>query len=132
MTAATPRVAQGTPNGRRLGVAVGALTLAVALLVGGTIIRSGWLSPAPSRQSPDVTVTVGGYTGIPYTPTRQLQSNATGGYTGIPYTPTRQLPSAGTGGYTGIPYTPTRVGNPEQLPGLHGGSGASIRMRIAQ
>ena len=63
---------------------------------------------------------VGGYTGIPYTPSRSL---GVGGYTGIPYTPTRQLQSVG--GYTGIPYTPTRVEAPEQLPGLHGGSGAS-------
>ncbi len=101
MSAAAPRVAQEAPNGRRLGIALGALTLAVALLVGGTIVRQAGMLSATQQ----ATVTsVGGYTGIPYTPTRQLQS--VGGYTGIPYTPTRQLQSVG--GYTGIPYTPTR------------------------
>ena len=131
MSAATPRVSQGTSDGRRLGIAVGALTLAVALVVGATIVRqAGTLSAAPSDQG--VTVSVGGYTGIPYTPTRLAPVVSVGGYTGIPYVPTRQLPKAGTGGYTGIPYTPTRVDAPAQLPGLHGGTGDSSRTYSGQ
>ena len=106
----TPR-RPGASNGRRLGLAVGVLTLALALLVGATIVRqTGMLSAAPAAPTPGSPErrwlhrhpvhpdpqlqSVGGYTGIPYTPTRQLQS--VGGYTGIPYTPTR---SSGVGGY---------------------------------
>jgi hypothetical protein len=125
MSAATPRVAQGASGGRRLGVAVGVLTLAVALLVGAMIIRQAGTLPASPQ---GVTVSGGGYTGIPYTPTRQLRNE--GGYTGIPYTPTRQLRNEG--GYTGIPYTPTRVDAPAQLPGLHGGSEDSSRTYSGQ
>ena len=91
MSAATPGVVQKSPD-RRLGIAVGVLTLAVALLVGGIIVRqAGQLSTAPSTG--EQTLSVGGYTGIPYTPTRQAPSVSVGGYTGIPYTPTRQAPA---------------------------------------
>ncbi len=89
MSAATPRVAPGASDGRRIGIAVGALVLAVALLVGAAIVRQTGVLSAPSTDSQGVTVSVGGYTGIPYTPSRSLGA-AVGGYTGIPYTPTRQ------------------------------------------
>ncbi len=46
MTAAAPRTANGTPDLRRVGVALGALTLAVALLV--TVAASG----RPASQQP--------------------------------------------------------------------------------
>jgi hypothetical protein len=72
MTAATPRTAQGTPDLRRIGVAVGALTLAVALLVGVAVVRQAGGSSATTPAQSDnliVTGTNGGginYTGIPY------------------------------------------------------------------
>ncbi len=53
MTAAAPRTEHGTPDLRRVGVAVGALTLAVALLVAVAFIRQdGGPSAATSGQVP--------------------------------------------------------------------------------
>ena len=77
MTATAPRTANGTPDLRRVAVAVGALTLAVVLLVAVAFVR-----PA------------GGPSATTSSPTKGLSVHGTGGYTGIPYTPTRPAPKA--------------------------------------
>ena len=77
MTAATPRTANRTPDLRRVGVAVGAMTLAVALVVTVAVVRQAGSSSATTPVKSDnliVTGTNGGginYTGIPYPAPRQ-------------------------------------------------------------
>jgi hypothetical protein len=124
MTAATPRTANGTPDLRRLAVALGAITLAVALLVAVAFVRpAGSPSAATSGQAHELVVngTNGGgirYTGIPY-PARD------GGrirFTGIPYQAVhRNLVVNGTNGggirYTGIPYPSSGPEAPGKMPG---------------
>jgi hypothetical protein len=101
MSAAAPRTAQETPDMRRVGVAIGALTLAIALVVAGTAIRqAGTQSVAVPAHAQELSV--GGYTGIPYTPSAHKELSV--------------------GGYTGIPYTPSaHDATPSPLPALHGG-----------
>ena len=109
MTAATPRTANRTPDLRRVGVAVGAMTLAVALLVTVAVGRQAGSSSATTPVKSDnliVTGTNGGginYTGIPYpAPRNDIVVKGTNGgginYTGIPYRwpspPRRRCPAS--------------------------------------
>ena len=105
-----PRTAHSTPDLRRVGVAVGAMTLAVALVV--TLPSFG----RPVRRP------------RPRPPVRNLIVTGTNGgginYTGIPYpAPGNDLVVTGTNGgginCTGIPY-PVAQPAPKPLPGLHG------------
>ena len=98
MTAAAPRTASGAPDLRRVGVALGALTLAVALLVTVAVVRpAGGPSAASSGQGRELIVngTNGGairYTGIP---TRPPAPTSPGARSALPGSPIR--PCAGTG-----------------------------------
>jgi hypothetical protein len=133
MTAAAPRIAQGTPDLRRIGVVVGALTLAVALLVAMAVVRpAGGPSGASSSQAHELVVkgTNGGairYTGIPYAAPGTDATRSTIRFTGIPYQAvhknqavSKKLVVNGTQGggirYTGIPYPPRQV-TPGKMPG---------------
>ena len=122
MTTAAPRTAHRTPDLRRVGVAVGAVTVAVALVVGVAAVRQAGTSSATS-------------TG----PARNLVVTGTNGgginYTGIPY-PARGngLVVTGTNGgginYTGIPYSVAQPA-PKPLPGLHGNASAPSGVDIS-
>jgi hypothetical protein len=85
MSASAPRISKEAPDMRRVGVALGALTLAVALVVAGTVARQAGTQTA-NQAAQAHKLSVGGYTGIPYTPSRSNELSV-GGYTGIPYTP---------------------------------------------
>ena len=111
MTAAAPRTASGAPDLRRVGVALGALTLAVALLVTVAVVRpAGGPTTTVTGQGRELIVkgTNGGairYTGIPYA----APGNSRIRFTGVPYQAVRRgLVVNGTNGggirYTGIPY----------------------------
>ena len=123
MTAAAPRTANGTPDLRRVGVALGALTLAVALLVTVAVVRpAGGSTTTVTGQGRELIVkgTNGGairYTGIPYA----APGNSRIRFTGVPYQAVRRgLVVNGTNGggirYTGIPY-PSGQEAPGQMPG---------------
>jgi hypothetical protein len=100
MSATAPRLAQGTSDQRRLGVALGLLTAAVALLVAvtvGQIVARSSVAPATSKTDAHrlvISGTNGGgveYTGIPLPAPgnahRLVISGTNGGgveYTGIP------------------------------------------------
>ena len=122
MTAATPRTANRTPDLRRVGVAVGAMTLAVALIVTVAVVRQAGSSSVTTPTKSDnliVTGTNGG--GI--------------NYTGIPYpAPGNDIVVKGTNGggiyYTGIPY-PVAQPAPKALPGLHGNPSAPSGVDIS-
>ena len=145
MTAAAPRTANGTPDLRRVGVSLGAMTLAMALLVAlalavALLIAVAFVRPAAgpsatvSGQAHELVVkgTNGGairYTGIPY----PAPGNSRIRFAGVPYQAVRRgLVVSGTNGggirYTGIPY-PSAQPTPKPLPTRHGGP---ARMRIAQ
>ena len=124
MTAAAPRTASGAPDLRRVGVALGALTLAVALLVTVAVVRpAGGPTTTVTGQARELIVkgTNGGairYTGIPYA----APGNSRIRFTGVPYQAVRRgLVVNGTNGggirYTGIPY-PSGEEAPGQMPGL--------------
>ena len=128
MTAAAPRTANGTPDLRRAGVALGAVTLAVALLVTVAVVRpAGGPSATSSGQAHELVVngTNGGgirYTGIPYPAPGTDITKSTIRFHGIPYQAVRRnLVVNGTSGgairYTGIPY-PSGQEAPSQMPGL--------------
>ncbi len=119
MSAAAPHIAQGTPDARRLGVALGALTLAVALLVGVAITqqaaRSGSAPASSQARELLINLPTGGglrYTGIPYLPRTDAAAGGTRS-TVIPYQARsrsggRVIDHAGSGTlYTGIPYAPS-------------------------
>ena len=122
MTAAAPRTAHGTPDLRRVGVAVGALTVAVALVVGVAAVRQAGTSSATSTgQSRNLVVTGTNGGGI--------------NYTGIPYpAPGNDIVVKGTNGgginYTGIPY-PVPQPAPKALPGLHGNPSAATGVDVS-
>jgi hypothetical protein len=127
MTAAAPRTAQGTPDLRRVGVAMGAMILAVALLVTVAVVRqTGGPSAASSSQAHELVVkgTNGGgirYTGIPYAAPGSDATRSTIRFNGIPYQAVhKNLVVSGTHGgglrYTGIPYPPTQSA-PGKMPG---------------
>ena len=88
MSVSAPRISKAAPDMRRVGVAIGALTLAVALVVAGTVVRQSE-SQAANQGAQSHKLSAGGYTGIPYTPSTQSNKLSAGGYTGIPYTPSR-------------------------------------------
>jgi len=127
MTAAAPRTATGTPDLRRVGVALGALTLAVALLATVAVVRpAGGPSAASSGAAHELIVngTNGGairYTGIPYAAPGSDVTKSTIRFTGIPYQAVRRnLVVSGTNGggirYTGIPY-PSGQEDAGKMPG---------------
>jgi len=68
MTAATPRIANRTSDGRRLGVVMGILIVAAALLVAVVVGQQAAKSSATSATGTSHELTVGPirYTGIPY------------------------------------------------------------------
>ena len=133
MTAATPRTASGAPDLRRVGVALGAMTLAVALLVTVAVVRpAGGSTTTVTGEGRKLIVkgTNGGairYTGIPYA----APGNSRIRFTGVPYQAVRRgLVVKGTNGggirYTGIPY-PVAQPAPKALPGLHGSPSGATR-----
>jgi len=110
MSAATPRIASNAPDLRQLGIAVGALILAVALVVAATISRQSAAPsvPLPGAQAP--AVHDHGWSDAAAAPKTLVIAGSNGGgleYTGIPY-PNRILVVSGMNGggleYTGIPY----------------------------
>jgi hypothetical protein len=130
MSATAPRTISNAPDARQLGVAVGALILAVALVVGVTVSRQasststaplaapapvvhdhGWSEAAPLAapahdngwSSTDVSAPNASAPGL------VIRGTKGGGilYTGIPsYVPTFVVTGTNAGGiqYTGIPY----------------------------
>ena len=128
MSAATPRTISNAPDLRQLLVAVGALILAVALLVAVTISRQtsfeaapaaapatvnhdhGWSSSAAGSQDLVVRTADGGivYMGIPYTPAADSEFV----YTGYPSLGRELFVRTQNGGirYMGIPYATPDAG----------------------
>ena len=133
MSAATPRTISNAPDLRQLLAAVGALILAVALLVAVTISRQTVVrgrprprfpprsptttagAPAPASQDLVVSSANGGiqYTGIPYVTFPQASAPVATGIVAAPAVPYVTFPQAKglvvatqNGGilYTGIPY----------------------------
>jgi hypothetical protein len=121
MSATVSRTNQASPDMRQVTIALGALTLAVAMLVGVTVVRQssgqadaaplavtapvvhdrGWSSAGSEPAVLKIRGTSGGsltYTGIPYAAPGELTVNGTGGgslnYTGIP----SAAPGSGTTG----------------------------------
>jgi hypothetical protein len=96
MSATASRTITTAPESRQLGMAVGALVLAVALLAGLAISRqASFQGSAPDVAAPAAahdhgwSVGVGGPLGGATVDRGEIQ------YTGIPYTPTRSNPSTG-------------------------------------
>ena len=112
MSAAAPRTAQSSPEMRQLGVALGALTLAVALLVAVAFSQqaASQSSTLPAAGSAPV-VHDHGWISTSYKATRPFiprggfdKAHAAGGSIKVSY------PVIEGGGtlFTGIPYVPTR------------------------
>ena len=119
MSASAPRISKPSPDMHRVTVALGALTLAVALLVGVTVVRQAATQTA-IQAAQSHKVSAGGFTGIPYTPSTQSHKVGAGRYTGIPYTPSTQSHKVSAGGFTGIPYTPSTQSHKVSAGGFTG------------
>ena len=110
MSAATPRTVSTAPDLRNLGIALGALILAVALVVAVTVARQASIPSEPQAGASVPTTHDHGWSTAAGGATGLVIAGSNGGglqYTGIPYangTITISGTYAGGLQYTGIPY----------------------------